>query len=87
MTKKQKIRRLGKQNEALRKKNIELREKTPTVEYAKQIDKSVDKFEGINDELLKLYKELHKARIQRKNTFWRYKFGILKIRIKQKMKL
>lgn len=87
VTKNRKIKRLEKQNNILRNRNTELRKKIPTIEYARKIDKSLDTFENINDELLQLYKELHKNRIQRKNTYWKYKLGILKIQIKQKLKL
>ena len=66
---------------------MDLRSQIPTHEYMKKIDKSLDKFEDINDELLQLYKELHKNRIQRKNTYWKYRLGILKIYIKQKLNL
>lgn len=87
MTKNRKIKHLEKQNKTLRKKNKELRSQIPTREYIKKMNKSFDEFENINEELLKLYKELHKDRIRGKKHYWKYQFGILKIHIKQKLNL
>ncbi|MCH5267775.1 MAG: hypothetical protein J1E62_05460 [Lachnospiraceae bacterium] len=83
MTNKMKIKRLKKQNENLIEQNIKLRKKIPTKEYAKRIDKDIERFESINDDLLKLYKELHKCSLQNKRTAWKYMVGVFCIKIKQ----
>lgn len=87
MRKNRTVKRLEHQNDMLRKRNTELRKQIPTRNYTKKIENALDQFENINDELLQLYKKLHKDRIQRKKTYWKYKLGILKIHIKQKLKL
>lgn len=83
MTKNMKIRRLERQNNTLRKANQALREKLPSVDYKKKIEENLDKFESINDDLLDLYRKLHKCRIHGRRTYLRYVFGMLKIKIKQ----
>lgn len=83
MTKNRKIKRLQKQNDSLIKQNIELRNKIPTAEYARKMDRDLDRFEDINDELLKLYHEMHVMKLKNKGTAFRYKFGVFKIKVRQ----
>lgn len=82
MTKNRKIKRLEKQNQALQQQNQELRNKIPTEEYASRIDRSLEQFESINDDLIDLYHQLHRNRLQRRYTYWKYQFAILLIKWK-----
>lgn len=83
MTKKMKIKRLKQQNEKLIEQNMKLRQKIPMDEYAKKIDESLEKFDDINDDLVKLYRQLHMCRLQNKRTGLRYRLGIWGIKIRQ----
>ena len=62
-------------------------EKLPSVDYMKKMEENLDRFETINDDLLDLYRKLHKCRIQGKCTYLRYLFGMLKIKVKQALML
>lgn len=77
-----KIKRLEKQNETLRKQNLELRNKIPIQEYASRIDQSLDRFENINDDLIQLYHELHRNRLRHRHIYWKYQLMVLWIKLK-----
>lgn len=83
MTNKTKIKRLQKQNDNLIRQNMELWQKTSTVEYVKKLDKKFEEFDDTNDKLLKLYSKLHRCRLQNKRTGLRYRLGIIGIKIRQ----
>lgn len=83
MTNKTKIKRLQKQNDNLIRQNMELWQKTSTVEYVKKLDKKFEEFDDTNDKLLKLYRKLHRCRLQNKRTGLRYRLGIIGIKIRQ----
>ena len=78
-----KIKRLKQQNEYLIEQNMKLRQKIPIGEYAKKIDENLEKFDQINDDLIKLYKQLHVCHLKDKKTAMRYRLGILMIKLKQ----
>ncbi len=81
------LKRLERQNDTLRKRNTVLRKQIPTREYIKKIEHSLNQFEDINHELLKLYKDLYTNKNHLRNYYWKYKLGVLKIHIKQKLNL
>lgn len=78
-----KIKRLEKQNQTLQRQNRELRNKIPTQEYASKIDRSLERFESINDGLVDLYHELHRNRLQHRHIYWKYQFAVLWIKLKR----
>lgn len=78
-----KIKRLKQQNDKLIEQNMALRQKTPTAEYAKKIDKNLEKFDDSNNDLLKLYKELHMCRLKNERTGLRYRLGVFMIGVRR----
>lgn len=83
MTLKRKIKRLEKQNDHLRRENHDLGNQIPSSEYADKIDRSLERFEHINDDLMQLYLELHKNQRLRIHTYWKYRFAIFRIKLLQ----
>ncbi len=86
MTRNRKIKRLEKQNQALRQQNQALRNKIPAEEYANKMNRSLERFENINDDLTDLYHQLCRNRLQHKNIYLKYQLGILWIRLKQRFR-
>lgn len=62
---------------------MKLRQKIPIDEYAKKIDEGLEKFDQINDDLVKLYKQLHACQLKNKKTAIRYRLEIFMIKLKQ----
>lgn len=83
MTLKRKIKHLEKQNNNLRRQNHDLRNQIPTSEYADKIDRSLERFERINDDLMQLYLELHRNQRLRIHTYWKYCFAIFRVKLQQ----
>lgn len=83
MTKNRKIKKLEKQNTSLCKENQELRNKIPSQEYASKMDRALDHFESINDNLILLYQEQYQNQRRRRRIYWKYQLAILWIRLKQ----
>lgn len=83
MTLKRKIRHLEKENDNLRRQNRDLRNQIPSSEYADKIDRSLERFEHINDDLMQLYLELHRNQRLRRYTYWKYRFAIFRIKLQQ----
>lgn len=83
MTKKMKIKRLKQQNDYLMKQNMKLRQKIPMEEYAKRIDQNLEKLGRINDDLVKLYKQLYRCILKSKRTTLRYRLEILMLKVRQ----
>lgn len=83
MTKNRKIKTLEKQNASLYKENRELRTRIPSQEYANKMDRSLDRFESINDNLMLLYQEQYRNQRRRRHIYRKYQLAILWIRLKQ----
>lgn len=84
MTKNRTIKHLKQQNERLRRQNLELKNKIPSAEYAEQLERALDRFENINDNLLQLYLERCHNQWQRRITYWKYRLAILWIKLQQR---
>lgn len=80
------IKRLQKQNAALRQQNKILRNKTPSEEYTDRIEHSLNRFEDINDALLELYLEQYRHLFRHRLLYGKYWFAILRIKWKQRFR-
>lgn len=83
MTNKMKIKRLKQQNNYLIEQNMKLRQKIPMIVYARKIDENLEKFDRINDDLMRLYRKLHLCALRNKRTTLRYRWRIFMIKVRQ----
>lgn len=87
MNKKRQIKQLKRQNKLLRNRISILSEKIPSESYKKKIDRSVNKLNEINDEILDLYSDLCVCKSKEHKIYQKYKIRTFIIKLKQKIKI